>query len=205
MPQRISNDGLDALFNRLENPQDSVGFLYRIDGHIFYQLTFTTDNKTFVYDFSTKMFFTLVDKDMNHHIARKVVFFNNKYYFISFSDGNLYEFDSSIYKSDDHETPRFRILSNIRVPNGDLFVIPGLNIIMEQGISKTIQRIDLSLSNDGGYSYGNIVGEEMNVYAKRRNLMSFWDLGSSNDMTMKFAFWGNDRFVIGGAQGFIYQ
>lgn len=203
--QRISNDGLDAVFNRLTNPSDSVGFLYRIDGHIFYHLTFVTDNLTYVYDFTTKQFYSLTDKDMNHHIARKVVFFNGKYYFISFNDGNLYELDSSIYDLDGHEMPRFRILSNIRIPSGDLFVVRNINITLEQGISPTLQRVDISLSNDGGYSYQNVYSEKLNPYGERPNVLNFWDLGSSNDMTIKFAFWGNDRFVVGSAAGNFYQ
>ncbi len=202
---RISTDGMDAVFNSLTNPDDAFGFLYRIEGHIFYQLTFRTDNLTYVYDFKEKVFYTLTDKDMNHHIAKKVTFFNGKYYFVSFTDGNLYEFDSSIYDFDGHEMPRFRVLSNIRMPSGDLFVINNIMLTMEQGISKTLQRVDLSLSNDGGYSYQNVYSEKLNAYGNRPNVLNFWDLGSSNDMTIKFAFWGNDRFVVGGAYGNLYQ
>ncbi len=203
--QRISTDGLDAIFNRLTNPSDAFGFLYQIEGHIFYHLTFRADNLTYVYDFKTKMFFSLTDKDMNHHIARKVTFFNGKYYFVSFNDGNLYEFDSTIYDLDGHEMPRFRVLSNIRIPSGDLFVVRNINITLEQGMSPTIQRVDVSLSNDGGYSYDNVYSEKLNEYGKRQNVLNFWDLGSGNDMTIKFAFWGHDRFVIGSAAGNFYQ
>lgn len=205
VPQRISTDGLDAVLNRLSAPNDAYGFLYRIDGHIFYQITFKTDNLTYVYDFNTKMFFSLTDGFLNHHIAKKVVFFNNKYYFISFSDGYLYELDSSFYDLDGQEMPRFRILSHIRIPSGDRFVVQNINLTMEQGLTDSTQRVDISLSEDGGESYQNVASEEMNRYGERPNVMNFWNLGSSNDMTVKFAFWGKGRMTVGGADGVFYQ
>lgn len=215
--QRLSNDGMDFIFSNMKNPFDAFGFLFRESGHIFYVITFPTDNISYVYDFNTKMFFTLVDKDMNHHIARRITFFNGKYYFISLTDGDLYEISSLLYMLDDHEMPRFRILKHLRVPSCDRFGVRNISLTMEQGILEnenkndlsilpiSIPRIDLSISKDGGESYWNVGSKKMNRFGRRANNCNFWNIGSSNDLTLKFAFWGNQRWCINGAIGNVYQ
>lgn len=215
--QRLSNDGIDFILSNLKNPSSSYGFLFRESGHIYYVITFYDDNISYIYDFNAKMFFTITDNYLNHHIARRITFFNGKYYFISFTDGNLYEISSLIYTLNGEECPRFRILKNIRLPSSDRFVIRNISLTMEQGIlenENTIDlsllpslrpRIDLSISKDGGESYKNVISKKMNKFGRRENVCNFWNLGSGNDITLKFAFWGKNRFVINGAFGSIYQ
>jgi hypothetical protein len=57
--------------------------------------------------------------------------------------------------------------------------------------------VDLSFSTDGGYTFSNEVRRVCNFMAKRRNMV-FWNrLGSSNEMTIKLKFWGKAQFVAG--------
>jgi hypothetical protein len=46
--QRISSDGIDNLMDTIQFPEDSTGFFFRQDGHLFYVLTFfnAVDNIT---------------------------------------------------------------------------------------------------------------------------------------------------------------
>lgn len=215
--KRLSNDGIDFVFSNMKNPEDSLGFIFREAGHIFYVITFITDNVTYCFDFNTGMFFTLVDHNMNHHIARRVTFFNGSYYFVSLIDGNIYKMSSTLYTLDGKEMPRFRILKSIRVPSGDRFVVRNINLTMEQGILENenkqslsllpqlVPRIDLSASKDGGENYWNVAPHNMNRFGKRPNVCNFWNVGSFNDCTLKFAFWGNQRWCINQGFGSIYQ
>lgn len=204
-PIRISNDGLDYVFNNLNAPEDSFGFLFRSNGHVFYQLTFKTDNLTFLFDFETNKFFTLTDHKLDHHIAKRITFFNNKYYFISFDDAKLYQMSPLFTDYDGKEIPRFRICKNIRLPSGDKFIINNINITMESGYSKLPQVIDLSISRDGGASYQNIVRNTLNPLGARKNIVNFYGLGMANDAVIKFGFWGFQRFVVIGSEVRLYQ
>lgn len=56
-------------------------------------------------------------------------------------------------------------------------------------------RVDLSISTDGGYSFGSYVAYNMNPLGKRRNMLRWWRLGLANDWTAQFRFWGFGRFV----------
>jgi hypothetical protein len=195
--QQISNDGINFKLAQLEHPEDSYGFLFKQDGHMLYQITFTTDNVSYVFDFTTKAFFTLTDENYNHHIAKQVAFFNNKYYFISFKDGNLYELNSIYTDWDGVEAIRRRRTPNIRLPNSSSYIMDKLSFVIEQGTAKTPHIIDTAISRDGGQTFGNNVRSILNPLGKRKNHFKKWNMGRSNDTVFQFDFWGNDRFVVG--------
>jgi hypothetical protein len=203
--QRISNDGLDFVLSKIKYPQHSFGFLFQLDGHIFYQITFTKDNLTYVYDFNLNEFYSLTDQNLNHHIAKRMVFFNGKNYFISFIDGDLYELSSSYYDFNGYEMPKYRILNNTRLDNGSLFVCQNISITMEQGFNKGEQAINLSISRDGGETFGNIYRKKLNTWGNRPNTCNFYNLGAANDFCFKFSFLGLERTVVCDAKGNFYQ
>lgn len=65
-------------------------------------------------------------------------------------------------------------------------------------------RIDLCLSVDGGITYGNYVSRELNPIGYRQNIMSWDRLGLANDLTLKFKFWGNSRFILNNGSAYLY-
>jgi hypothetical protein len=143
--REISTDGLDFKFSQLTNPTDCVGFLIKLDGHLIYQFTFKTDNLSYLYDFDSQMFFTVSDENLNYHVARKIVFFNNQYFFVSFNDGNLYEFGTQFTNyqyaaTTVREIPRIRICPPIRLPSQLYFIIKSLGFTIENGQPNNIQK-----------------------------------------------------------------
>lgn len=208
--KHISTDGIDFQLANLQNPQDCYGFMFKQDGHICYVITFPTDNLSYLYDFNTGSFFTLTDEYMNYFIAKRVVFFNNKYYFVSFRDGNLYELSSDItnydYGNDQvFEIPRIRVTPEISLPDQSRFVCGYTGFTIEQGNNSTIQRVDMSVSKDGGVNFGSNVSKVLNPIGKRANRLMFWRLGAANSLTHQFRFWGQGRFVITDGVAGIYQ
>ena len=142
------------MFSLLQNPQDSQGFLYRQDGHLFYHINFYSDNLSLFYDFGNDKFYHACDQNLNYFIASEVSFINNQYYFISKNNGNLYSFDTVFTTYQDttpngtveiHEIPRIRTCAmNMRTPGQDYFlVINDLGFTIESGtngLSATIIR-----------------------------------------------------------------
>ena len=136
--ESISTDGMDFKLANLTNPSNCTGFLFRQDGHLLYQFTFPDDNLSYVYDFNTKLFFTVSDENQNFHIARNVVFFDNDYYFVSLNDGNVYifgtQFSNLRYSSTNVQMmPRIRICPPIRLPNQRMFIAKSLGFTIENG------------------------------------------------------------------------
>jgi hypothetical protein len=274
MPKKITTDGIDYLFSTLQNPQDSQGFLYRQDGHLFYHINFYSDNLSLFYDFVTEKFYHASDHNLNYFIAAEVAYFNNQYYFITKNNGNLFIFDTQIYTYEDvdslgnviiNEIPRIRICANVRGPDQNYQIINDLGFTIEsgetdydqqdlgeiilitqsgnplitQGSSLTLitqddlpliaqdgtffitqqtdtdntalliaqqdantgfgllslPRVDLSISTDGGASFGNEWAYHLPAIGHRKNRLMWWQCGIANDFVPQFKFWGFGRFV----------
>lgn len=202
---QVSTDGINFQLAQLTHPENSYAFMFKQDGHLFYHLTFPKDNLSLTYDFTTQKFFTLTNEYMDYHIAKRVAFFNNTYYFVSFKDGDIYELNTQYTTYNGAEIPRVRVCKNIRLPDASRFVLNKLTFTLEEGNSQTIQRIDLSLSKDGGESFGNIIGKTLNQLGRRPNRLIYWNLGSGNDIIPQFRFWGLSRFVATDGIASIYQ
>jgi hypothetical protein len=275
MPKKITTDGIDYLFSTLQNPEDSQGFLYRQDGHLFYHINFYSDNLSLFYDFTTQKFYHACDQNLNYFIAAEVAFFNNQYYFITRNNGNLFTFDTNITTYQDvdslgnvtnNEIPRIRTCANIRTPEQQYLVINDIgftietgetnyqqqdlgeiilitqqgNILVTQGDSLQIftqsdiplvaqdgtyfvyqqnstgteailiaqqeantgtsnlslPHVDLSISTDGGASFGNEWAYALPAIGYRKNRLMWWQCGIANDFVPQFKFWGMGRFVV---------
>ena len=244
--KKISTDGIDFKFTQLTNPANSYGFLFRQDGHLLYQITFPDDNLTYVYDFNTGMFFTLTDENMGYHIAKRVAFFNDNYYFVSFRNGNVYQYSTTFTTYDGLEIPRVRICKPIRLPDASRFAINNLTFTIEMGtqdnnfvteqilteipldtengldllteagdtliVSELIgqtallpQTVALSLSKNGGQSFGNEWMKNLNTQGNFKNRLIYWNLGAANEVIPRLQFQGLSRFVATDGVVSIYQ
>jgi hypothetical protein len=161
---RLSTDGIDFKLADIVNPGKSYAFFFRIDGHVFYQLTFydTRDNLTLLYDFNTQKFFYLTDENMNYHISESVAFFNNTYYFVSLNDGDVYELSSEYFTYDyrspgstngieEYEIPRMRITNDFRLPDTSRFIGNSLTFPFDMGNDERypISELEYPTSEDG--------------------------------------------------------
>ncbi len=211
--KQLETDGINFKLANLKNPSNSYAFMFRQDGHVFYQITFPDpeDNLTLVYDFSTSKFFTMTDELMNYHIAKRVAFFNDTYYFISINDGFLYEMSTQIlnyeYEDTTHEIPRIRVCQNIRLPDSSGFIINSLAFTLDQGNQRMNipQRIDMSISVDGGTIFSSYVGYELNRAGKHQNRFTSWPGCYTNDFVAQFRFIGLDRFTATDGIVSVYQ
>ncbi len=136
--KRISNDGLDFKLANLTDPTNVYGYLFRQDGHLIYIATWPTDGLSYAFDFNTKEFSTISNEQMGAYIAKDVVYFNGKYYFVSTIDGNIYQMDSNLYTYDYgnnniFEIPRIRIPPPIRMPDQSRFITGYAGFTIEQG------------------------------------------------------------------------
>lgn len=164
--QRISSDGIDYLLATIKFPEQSTAFMYRQDGHLFYQLTFynPADNLTLIRDFTTNLFFHVCDEYMNFHPARSVVYFNEDTYFISLNDAGIYRMNNTLNTYDyrkeitsmGEEIPRVRICKSVRKKDSSIFRAGQFSFWIEQGVSKTyyLENLDecngILLTQQGG-------------------------------------------------------
>jgi hypothetical protein len=151
--KRISNDGIDFKLANLTDPTNVYGYLFRQDGHLIYAAVWPGDNLSYAYDFNTSEFVTLSSEKMGAYIAKDVVYFNGKYYFVSIIDGNIYEMGSNLYTYDYGngnvaEIPRIRIPPPIRLPDQSRFITGYMGFTIEQGQFSYDYRDTRSLLSD---------------------------------------------------------
>lgn len=159
--QSITTDGIDNQLNNLTNPENCTGFLYQQDGHVIYQFTFPDDNISYAYDFETKLFFNVSDENLDYHIAREVVYFNNTYYFVSLRHGNLFEFNTSLTAAqysnnppDLKSIPRIRICPPLRLPSQRYYIAKSLGFVIENGQINRIRKVNYTVPS------GDIISTE---------------------------------------------
>jgi hypothetical protein len=59
----------------------------------------------------------------------------------------------------------------------------------------SLPHVDLSISTDGGASFGNEWAYYLPAIGHRKNRLMWWQLGIANDFVAQFKFWGMGRFV----------
>ncbi len=209
--QQISTDGINFKIASLNNPKDCYAFLFKQDGHVIYLATFYNDNISLIHDFNTAKFFNVSNEHFNYHIAKQITFYNNKYYFVSNIDGNLYEMSSTIYDYNGQEIPRVRITENVvwknEVGQADQsrFICNNASFTMMQGESSSIQVCDYRISYDGGFNFSSDKRITLKPLGNRQNLFIAYNLGMSNSITSQIRFYGNGPFVASDGVFNIYQ
>lgn len=68
-------------------------------------------------------------------------------------------------------------------------------IAQQHAFAYITPRVDLSISIDGGASFGSDMPYVLNPIGQRKNRLYWWQLGLANDMVCLFKFWGLGRFV----------
>ncbi len=229
----ISSYGIDYLLGQIRFPAQSTAMFVRVDGHLVYQLTFynPVDNLTIFYDFTTQKFFDLTDNFENYHPARNYVYFNHKTYFISLNNGSIYE-SSTNYTTYNESVgavdptlnliiPRTRVCNTVRLPDTSRFIANSLVMMIDQGndpgyIGLPVPdndvpppvyapRVELTISQDEGITWGNTVTRVLNPIGYRRNQLTWEKMGQSNSWTPKFRFWSTNSVIVSNAVLDIYS
>lgn len=224
--EQISTDGINYQLGNLKNPRECTAFLYQQDGHVLYQFTFNDpqDNASYAYDFETGLFFNVSDENLNYHIAREVVYFNNTYYFVSLNGGNIYEFDTQFsfaqygIDSDIRSIPRIRICPPLRMPNQRYFIIKSIGFTIENGLPNTIRKVNQITNIGDDLSTEDLIfltTEDGNLIEIEKDQVFVTYEYSSNKVSLAISrngaqtfgsFWEKDMNHTGGfASRFIWQ
>lgn len=156
--ERLSTAGIDNVLKRVKHPDDSTAYFVRLDGHVFYCLSFYNeeDNFSLMYDFTGKKFYDITDWDFSYHPASQVAYFNNKIYFSSRKQGSLMEMGTDIYTmstdgTNVYQIPQIRKTNTHRLPGSTRFIANQFSFTVENGVEPDV--------NFGLECEGNILGE----------------------------------------------
>ena len=150
----VSDRQLEREFGAFAVVADAHGFIYDLDGHTFYQLTFPTEGKTYCYDASTGFWADRTSPGLTRDRAVGHVFFAGRHLVGDFASGAIYEIDRQNH--DRSWRRRFQVLHD----QGRMLFYRRLELNYERGTANAAGGgsdpvVWLRQSNDGGRTFGN--------------------------------------------------
>ena len=203
--QRISTHALEQEIQGYSTVSDAVGFCFQQDGHIFYQLTFPTADKTWVYDAQTKAWHERVwldeDGEEHRHRANVGAFAYGVQVVGDWENGKLYRLDPAVYTDDGDPIIRRRGFPHL-VNDGKRVSYQSLIADIESGgavEAGVAVNISLRWSDDRGKSWGNPVQQTLGQRGDYINQPQWNRLGLARDRVFEL-FWSvNAKTALNGA------
>lgn len=203
--QKISPLWLDRILN--ENDVTGVrAWTYSKNNHSFY--IFSIKNETYCFDISTgewhvrssRNFYTGKNKP---YMPQFAVWFNNKIITGSCENGNLYELaDDYFYEDFDavHKLPLLRVRQTpVVTSNYKPFVIYELSLECNTGAINEYGKKGVALlemSNDGGYTYGNVRSASVGERGQYSVRLRWLNLGMTRQCVLRVSFSEPCNWVI---------
>lgn len=196
--QKVSTPAIDYRISRLASTSDAISYVWTYEGHLFYVLTFPTDDLTLVYDATTQQWFdwsthipdTLYTQ--HRHLSNEYGFFGGKHLVSHHSEPKIYEMSSQFY--DDAGVPIISIRTAQPIfdaQENDNLKIHKLTIDAETGVgdgstgSSGSPTAWLSWSNDGGRTWSSDYSASLGKQGEFRTRLIWRRLGSPKDRVFR--------------------
>ena len=202
---KISEEWLDRILNDNEI-SNTRAWTYSKNNHSFY--IFTVGNETYCYDItsgewhirSSRNFYTSKNKP---YMPLYAVWFNSKIITGCCENGNLYVLDDNYYREDFNETdslPLYRVRQTpVITADYKPFVIYQLSLECNAGSIENYNKLStclLQVSNDGGYTFGNVIEAGLGERGEYSARLNWLNLGRTRQCVLKVMFSEDSDFVI---------
>lgn len=198
---KVSNEAIDLRLSKLINFSDCLSTLYKIDGHIFIENTWVQDNLTLVLDLKTHVWSRKERLNGDNSLLNSHAYAFNKHLVGTDETDEIFEMSGEFIEDNGQQVRYSRstqtfIDQTYRRITGNMFEVdfeagnvpPGLNPIAF-----------LSVSYDGGRSYGNAMPAEMGRIGEYQ-WRSFWmELGIAYSFTFKIEVYDPIKVFMFGA------
>lgn len=203
MPSVISTEAINNELASYTTIDDAIADIYQLNGHLFFWITFPSEDKTWEYDYSTHAWhqrtstFTNVQPNpaqtkqgrwrVNNH-----AYFNGKHLFGDFESGKIFELDPNNYTEDSMMIFRERT-TKVIVKDLHRLSISSLQLDMQKGVGITAAsaqghdpQVMLQVSRDDGLSWGNEMWRSLGKTGKHKTRAKWNCLGTSDSFVFKF-------------------
>lgn len=200
---KISTSDIDNLLSSFMTVSDAQGFAYKVNGHPFYVLVFTSANRTLVYDGLSTIWSEYSTTEDENFPASRFAFFNNQQLVGSASEGVIYALKQSVYTDEDEALP-MEVISRHLWKDDKFIGISRIQIDTQPGVGTAggqgeIPVMDLRVSKDGGltfYSVGYSSVGKIGEFTQR----TIWNsLGAARDWVLSLRMTDPVNYVITGA------
>jgi hypothetical protein len=204
-PRPVSTKPILNEFERYTQDEDAESFISRNErGHVFYQLSFTTANKTWIFDVTERRWSQLEYDSADRHLARDHAYFNNKHYVIDYKEPHLYELSTKFF-TDNGVNIRRRVVGPVLFdPTGRYITLHSVLFDLKQGVGaqngiESDPKIRLQVSRDGGITYGNELSTPVGKIGEREYRSQFFRLGRSRSYVLRVTYDNDTPFLLMGS------
>lgn len=184
----VSNPEMDYVFSKYSATENATAFSYMVSGHPLYQISFPSANESWLYDGLTKAW-SKVESSGGRHRGEIQQNFLDRSYVTDWENGKLYYFQDGLFTDDGAQIARELITRHQSV--GDWACFDELWLEMEAGTGTLLgqgadPKIMMSVSKDGGHTYGNEIWVPMGKQGEYRRRAVWRKLGRARDFIFKF-------------------
>ena len=205
---KISEEWLDRILNDNEI-SNTRAWTYSKNNHSFY--LFAVGNECYCYDITTgewhvrssRNFYTSKNK---RYMPLYAVWFNNKIITGCCENGNLYILDDNYYREDFNATdslPLYRVRQTpVITADYKPFLLYQLSIECNAGCIENYGKLStclLQMSNDGGYTFGNVIEAGLGERGQYSARLNWLNLGMARQCVLRIMFSEDSDFVISDA------
>jgi len=190
-PIVISTKDIEWAISQMGVSNDAIGMTYQLDGHVIYQISFPSADRTFCFDVTTGMWHerasyqTAGEMGQGRHRAGGVVFHNGNIIMGDYATNDFYMLSSTTYT--DNGEPVIRICrSPVITQKRYQIFYSRLEVEFERGVGLTSGQGSnplamLRWSDDGGHTWGNILTASIGTTGAYGTRAIWYRLGSARD------------------------
>lgn len=216
----ISTTDIDSIINNFNTFDDAEALSYVTNGHEMYQLTFPTENRSFLFDCTTQIWSEVQSSSITsvsfpgggtalssfpltgRHLGRLSMAYHGESYMAG-SDAFpfLYLVDDNKYTDDGRAIKRL-VQTRHLIEEGNVFGIDEIFLDMETGVGlQTGQgsnpQVMMQISRDGGRTFGPERWVPIGMVGQYRGPRAIWRRnGSGRDLSFRFAMTDPVKFVV---------
>ena len=191
----VSTNAVSSKFQTYDTVSDAFAFAFKDRGHFFYQLTFPTEKKTWVYDLTTEKWHEKSYRDPEtdqdtRHLANCFGVYRDLNLVGAFNSGKVYKMSSDYLddagdpiiktKTTSHFTQELKQLSFNSL---ELHAEAGKGKVTGEGSDPQIM---LRYSNDGGYTWSNSLPRSLGKLGEYGKRVRWNRLGSGREWLFEF-------------------
>lgn len=204
-PAPISTREIDEAISGYSKSDDAVGYIYKDKGQIFYQLTFPTAHKTFLFNVNTRLWSECEDLGAKRHIGQCHTFFANKHIIGAYNSAKLYEQSVEFLDNDGEAIHRQRITKHFSDPTYNRIRINEIQLDFAAGLAPASgpdeePQVFLGISTNGGVTFDQYLRANFSKIGQYNHRAIWRRLGTARSYVFKIDFYNAVNFcLLGGA------
>jgi hypothetical protein len=178
-----------------------VAFGYTLNGRIYYQITFQSEAKTWLYDVMSNAWSQLTSYGLTRHFGDLCVAFGNKLILSNYANGQLSYFSQDAFTDNGAPIEREISSGHVFTTGRNKVRIRRLRLDMEGGVGDTSilgnnPVIMLSISRDGGHTWGADLWTTIGELGHFHRRAEWRRLGWARDFVFKIRMTDPVKFVL---------